>query len=40
MTFSMPFKCTLSNDMDESWEGVTCKNNSRPTLVLNRTFEL
>jgi hypothetical protein len=20
----MPFKCTLSNDMDEGWKGVTC----------------
>ena len=29
---------TLSNDMDEGWKGVTCKNNRRPTLVLNQDF--
>ena len=36
----MQFKCTLSNDMGEDWEGVTCKNNRRPTLVSNHDFRI
>jgi len=32
-------KSTLSNDRDEGWKGVTCKNNRRPTLMSNQDFE-
>ena len=31
-------KYTFSNDMGESWKGVTSKNNRRPTLVSNHDF--
>ena len=29
----MSFKCTLSNDMGEDWQGVTRKNNRKENLT-------